>query len=252
MSCTDEGKRLANQKISNPNYNITEIRNPELVTPETFGLTGDILFPKNYSPKRQFLSCTRSRIPENQCLRNVMNALMTAEKVARRQYDELLLFPEIKGYEKDVVGIRNDEQEHEFILQCILARITGTAPATKGNISIEEYEEAGKLAKKQFYESKKETWLSQSAAQGQSIQLDRQKIRELYSVILDRFAQGESEDIAEYTKLLADVNQGLGNVKEEDGSNVTLVQLHRTISRILAEKKGQLDIINAVKQMVNS
>jgi hypothetical protein len=121
-SCTEKGKSITQQKISNPNYNTNEIRNPEQVISEKFGFEGDIISPKVYSPN-EFMY--RHSVTEKEGTLLVLRELETAEKVARRQYDELLMFSELKEFIKDIIGIRNDEQEHEEILACIRHRLVG-------------------------------------------------------------------------------------------------------------------------------
>jgi hypothetical protein len=123
MSCTEKGKIIAQAKISNPSYNTNEIRNPETRVTEQIGFSGQILVPSVYSPKKQFEACSKSRVPEKQCVLNVLSSLEISERVAMRQYDELLMFPELKEFVPDILGIRNDEQEHEEIIACIRHRI---------------------------------------------------------------------------------------------------------------------------------
>jgi len=115
MSCTEKGKQTAKAKISNPTYNTNEIRNPEQVVKETVGHLGNIISPEAYSPKQLHEINTN--------ILTILSSLEIAERVARRQYDELLMFPELKEFVPDILGIRNDEQEHEEIIACIRHRI---------------------------------------------------------------------------------------------------------------------------------
>jgi rubrerythrin len=173
----------------------------------------------------------------------ILNDLLTSEKVARRQYDELLMFPEIKGFESDLLYIRNDEHEHEKILECILQRI-GPGAATV-NLS------------RLFTPKEREilpTWVTKPS-DFKALHLTKQ-LGEMYEVILDRFGDEEDKAVRSYEDLLVKVQQSIEALKKSDlaGDAYTsvatpLMELERKVNKHLNEERVHLDVVDALREM---
>ena len=237
LSCKEQGKQISTQYYSRPNVSILELRNPETVIAETLGFTGEINLPKVYSPKAQFLAATKSRIPEKTVLINVLNGLVTAEQVARRQYDELLMFPEMKPFVPDLLYIRNDEHEHEKILECIIDKLSPPPGPYKGEIY------------KNAYEMPKQPYLA----------LNPKALGELYVTILDRFGEEEEKSVRSYEDFLVKVQQSKAALQAEwnkglsgDAYNAIatpLNELERKVNKHLNEERVHLDVVDALREM---
>jgi rubrerythrin len=243
LSCKDQAKQLSTQYYSRPNISALEIRNPETVIAEIIGPIGEILGPKVYSPKAQFYALLGTRPAESnysfvtesmrkQCITNVLKDLVTAEKVARRQYDELIMFPEIKGFESDLLYIRNEEHEHEKILECILQRL-GKPIAQPSTIKPMETTKGLTLTPK--------------------------SLGEFYVTILDRFAELEQKSVDSYGDFLLKVQQSRIALRKQglpddeyDKIATPLNELERKIYKHMNEEQTHLDVVNAMREMFNN
>jgi hypothetical protein len=114
---------------------------------ERIGKDGSICAPLAKSPIQQYIACTEHKAayqysafgsyfspPEKEpeldktgvsipCIVFVIRDLVIAERVARRQYFELLQLKEILPYMTEVTHIRDEEFEHERILKRILTKL---------------------------------------------------------------------------------------------------------------------------------
>jgi rubrerythrin len=255
LSCKDQAKQLSTQYYSRPNISALEIRNPETVIAEIIGPIGEILGPKVYSPKAQFYALLGTRPAESnysfvtesmrkQCITNVLKDLVTAEKVARRQYDELIMFPEIKGFESDLLYIRNEEHEHEKILECIIQRL-GNQPTPTQYIKGPTYTAA------------------ELRAQQKGILFTPKALGEIYETILDRFGEEEEKSVKNYEEFLVKVQQSNEALEtalkkgtiSEDGYNAVvypLRSLQQKVNKHLNEERVHLDVVDALRAMFSN
>jgi hypothetical protein len=253
-SCKEIGKQLSQQYYLRPNISAAEIKNPETVIAELIGLHGDIQDPKVYSPKKQYEVLTRGKAAyyysissfQNEPLLDkkgvplssiaiVIQGLVTDEKVARRQYDELLMFPELSKFVPDLLYIRNDEHEHEKILECIMSRVLGSAQPAAA----------------------KPTPLAPAQ---KSVTLTPKAVGELYETMLDRFGDEEEKSVNSYEELLVKVQssmKALINARMQKNMSmesyqeaiVPLNELERKINKHLNEERVHLDVIDAMREM---
>ena len=227
LSCKDQGKQLSTQYYARPNISAVEVRNPNSVIQETIGPYGEITSPRVYSPAAQF--------KKTQSALGVLMELVTAEKVARRQYDELLMIPELTRFVPDLLEIRGDEHEHEKILECILQKL-GSSPAAQP-----------------------------AAAQPtrQAVTLTPQALGEFYETILDRFGEEEEKSVNSYQDLLAKVQdskvalsnaryQGKIPMENYNEAMVPLNELERKINKHLNEERVHLDVVDAMREMFSN
>jgi rubrerythrin len=228
LSCKDQGKQLSTQYYARPNISAIEVRSPETVIKENIGnLDAVIEYPINKSPAMQ---------RENEVgTSNVLQDLITAEKVARRQYDELIMFPELSKFVTDLLYIRNDEHEHEKILECIIQRL-GNSPTAQ---PITQPKQASRVT------------------------LTPQALGEFYETILDRFGDEEEKSVNSYQELLAQVQdskvalsnaryQGKTPMKNYSEAMVPLNELERKINKHLNEERVHLDVIDAMQEMFSN
>lgn len=218
-SCKDMGKQLSTQYYSRPDISAQELRNPETVISEIIGLHGEIIKPKVLSPA--------SQLKGNQTIPSILGDLIIAEKVARRQYDELVMFPELSKFIPDLLYIRNDEKEHEKILECIQNRLLGSAQPAAA----------------------KPTQLPTK-----SITLTPKTIGELYETMLDRFGDEEEKSVKNYQDLLVKVQETQEALKKADASTYTqvsipLTELERKVNKHLNEERVHLDVVDAMREM---
>jgi len=228
LSCKDQGKQLSTQYYSRPNISALEIRSPETVIKENIGnLDAVIEYPINKSPAMQ---------RENEVgTSKVLQDLITAEKVARRQYDELIMFPELSKFVPDLLEIRGDEHEHEKILECILQRL-GSYPAAPP---------------------------AAAPKQASGVTLTPQALGEFYETILDRFGEEEEKSVNNYQDLLAKVQdskvalsnaryQGKIPMENYNEAMVPLNELERKINKHLNEERVHLDVVDAMREMFSN
>jgi hypothetical protein len=152
--------------------------------------------------------------------------LVTAEKVARRQYDEVLIFNLLKPYVEDLTYIRNDEYEHQTILECIVRRLTAGSAAAPSPVVV--------------------------PAKLEGVTVTSQTVKDIYLTILDRFGQEEQNGIKNYGDLLQKVKESLMLVEPGTDAEMPLIEMRRKITKILTEEKIHLDTIDALKQMVKA
>ena len=226
MSCKEEGKGISKTRYEGSAAAKQELVAPEIVIFEQFGLHGEIQTPKVYSPREQFKVCSRSRAPDKVCVLNVLKELVTAEKVARRQYDEVLIFNLLKPYVEDLTYIRNDEYEHQVILECIIRRLTAGSAAAPSPVVV--------------------------PAKLEGVTVTSQTVKDIYLTILDRFGQEEQNGIKNYGDLLQKVKESLMLVEPGTDAEMPLIEMRRKITKILTEEKIHLDTIDALKQMVKA
>lgn len=226
QSCKDQGKQLSTQYYARPNISAQEVRNPNSVITENIGPYGEITSPRVYSPAAQF--------KKTQTILSVLMELVTAERVARRQYDELIMFPELSKFVPDILYIRNDEKEHELILDCIIQRLTNPT----GQVTV-----ANPLPQT-------------SPKEISGVFLTKKQIGEAYETILDRFAAEEEKSVKNYEEFLVEVHQtGDALVKSsltgDTYSEIAtpLNELEQKIRKHLSEEKVHLDVVNALADM---
>lgn len=238
LSCKDQGKQLSTQYYARPNISAIEVRSPETVIKENIGnLDAVIEYPINKSPAMQ---------RENEVgTSNVLQDLITAEKVARRQYDELLMNPELKLFVLDLLHIRGEEHEHEKILECINQRLQSPNAAQKP-INWNEPHATAKLLKRYAPESN-------------DITLTPKGLGELYVTILDRFAEEEQKSVRNYEDFLVKVQQSREALKQSKlagdayGEVATpLIELEIKINKHLNEERVHLDVVNAMRDMFSN
>lgn len=222
QSCKDQGKQLSTQYYARPNISAQEVRNPNSVITETIGPYGEITSPRVYSPAAQF--------KKTQTILSVLMELVTAERVARRQYDELLMFPDLSKFVPDILYIRNDEHEHEEILLCMIKRLGSPAAAQP---------------------------IMQPTSQ-QSVTLTPKALGEFYETILDRFGDEEEKSVNSYQELLIQVQKSkaaLGQIQDSvtyDQIAAPLNELERKINKHLNEERVHLDVIDAMQEMFSN
>ena len=227
QSCKDQGKQLSTQYYARPNISAQEVRNPNSVITETIGPYGEITSPRVYSPAAQF--------KKTQTILSVLMELVTAERVARRQYDELLMFPDLSKFVPDILYIRNDEHEHEEILLCMIKRLGSPAAAQP---------------------------IMQPTSQ-QSVTLTPKALGEFYETILDRFGDEEEKSVNSYQELLVKVQSSttaLINARMQKNMSmesyqeaiVPLNELERKINKHLNEERVHLDVIDAMQEMFSN
>ena len=218
-----------------------EIRNPESVIPETIDdKSAAIDYPILRSPAKQH---------ENEIgLATILTDLMTGEKVARRQYDELLMNPDLKMFVLDLLHIRSEEHEHEKTLECILKRLQSPNAAQKP-INWNEPHATAKLLKRYGSEA-------DSATKTNGITLTPKGLGELYVTMLDRFREEEQKSVSSYEDFLVKVQQSKAALQKsnilDDAFNAVyapLNELERKINKHLNEERVHLDVITAVKKM---
>ncbi len=227
QSCKDQGKQLSTQYYARPNISAQEVRNPNSVITETIGPYGEITSPRVYSPAAQF--------KKTQTILSVLMELVTAERVARRQYDELLMFPDLSKFVPDILYIRNDEHEHEEILLCMIKKLGSPAAAQP---------------------------IMQPTSQ-QSVTLTPKALGEFYETILDRFGDEEEKSVNSYQELLVKVQSSttaLINARMQKNMSmesyqeaiVPLNELERKINKHLNEERVHLDVIDAMQEMFSN
>ena len=227
LSCKDQGKQLSTQYYARPNISAQEVRNPNSVITETIGPYGEITSPRVYSPAAQF--------KKTQTILSVLMELVTAERVARRQYDELLMFPDLSKFVPDILYIRNDEHEHEEILLCMIKKLGSPAAAQP---------------------------IMQPTSQ-QSVTLTPKALGEFYETILDRFGDEEEKSVNSYQELLVKVQSSttaLINARMQKNMSmesyqeaiVPLNELERKINKHLNEERVHLDVIDAMQEMFSN
>jgi len=227
QSCKDQGKQLSTQYYARPNISAQEVRNPNSVITENIGPYGEITSPRVYSPAAQF--------KKTQTILSVLMELVTAERVARRQYDELLMFPDLSKFVPDILYIRNDEHEHEEILLCMIKRLGSPAAAQP---------------------------IMQPTSQ-QSVTLTPKALGEFYETILDRFGDEEEKSVNSYQELLVKVQSSttaLINARMQKNMSmesyqeaiVPLNELERKINKHLNEERVHLDVIDAMQEMFSN
>jgi rubrerythrin len=222
QSCKDQGKQLSTQYYARPNISAQEVRNPNSVITENIGSYGEITSPRVYSPAAQF--------KKTQTILSVLMELVTAERVARRQYDELLMFPDLSKFVPDILYIRNDEHEHEEILLCMIKRLGSPAAAQP---------------------------IMQPTSQ-QSVTLTPKALGEFYETILDRFGDEEEKSVNSYQELLIQVQKSkaaLGQIQDSvtyDQIAAPLNELERKINKHLNEERVHLDVIDAMQEMFSN
>jgi rubrerythrin len=161
--------------------------------------------------------------------------LVTAERVARRQYDELLMFPDLSKFVPDILYIRNDEHEHEEILLCMIKKLGSPAAAQP---------------------------IMQPTSQ-QSVTLTPKALGEFYETILDRFGDEEEKSVNSYQELLVKVQSSttaLINARMQKNMSmesyqeaiVPLNELERKINKHLNEERVHLDVIDAMQEMFSN
>jgi len=223
LSCKEQGKQATAQYYSRPNVSAQEIRNPETVIIEKFGFDGDIVSPKVYSPQ-QFMY--KHAFLQKEGTLQVLKDLVTAEKIARRQYDELIMFPDLKAHVLDLLYIRNDEHEHQGILECIIQKLSSPAAAQKSTIKPAEP--------------------------------TQKSIGELYVTMLDRFADIERNSIQSYEEFLTEIQKSKGAIDDiSDDATYHKVaapmnELERKVNKHLNEERTHLDVINAMREMFSN
>jgi rubrerythrin len=241
LSCKDQGKQQNTQYYSRPNISAQELRIPSTVIDWSTGFHGEIVTPKVYSPIKFFY--THSLLEKEGTLQ-VLRDLVTAEKVARRQYDELLMFPGIKGFEGDLLYIRNDEHEHEKILECIIQRL-GNQPTPTQYIKGPTYTAA------------------ELRAQQKGILFTPKALGEIYETILDRFGEEEEKSVKNYEEFLVKVQQSNEALEtalkkgtiSEDGYNAVvypLRSLQQKVNKHLNEERVHLDVVDALRAMFSN
>ena len=227
QSCKDQGKQLSTQYYARPNISAQEVRNPNSVITENIGSYGEITSPRVYSPAAQF--------KKTQTILSVLMELVTAERVARRQYDELLMFPDLSKFVPDILYIRNDEHEHEEILLCMIKKLGSPAAAQP---------------------------IMQPTSQ-QSVTLTPKALGEFYETILDRFGDEEEKSVNSYQELLVKVQSSttaLINARMQKNMSmesyqeaiVPLNELERKINKHLNEERVHLDVIDAMQEMFSN
>jgi hypothetical protein len=238
LSCKDQGKQLSTQYYNRPNISAQEIRTPESVIHETIDDKNAVIdYPLIKSPAMQY----ENEIPTTQ----ILNDLLTSEKVARRQYDELLMNPELKLFVLDLLHIRGEEHEHEKILECINQRLQSPNAAQKP-INWNEPHATAKLLKRYAPESN-------------DITLTPKGLGELYVTILDRFAEEEQKFVRNYEDFLVKVQQSREALKQSKlagdayGEVATpLIELEIKINKHLNEERVHLDVVNAMRDMFSN
>jgi len=224
QSCKDQGKQLSTQYYARPNISAQEVRNPNSVITENIGPYGEITSPRVYSPAAQF--------KKTQTILSVLMELVTAERVARRQYDELLMFPDLSKFVPDILYIRNDEHEHEEILLCMIKRLGSPAAAQP---------------------------IMQPTSQ-QTVTLTPKALGEFYETILDRFGDEEEKSVNSYQELLVKVQESQAALKragfrteiEYNAIAIPLNELERKINKHLNEERVHLDVIDAMQEMFSN
>jgi rubrerythrin len=201
------------------------MRNPESVLHETIDPHSAIIyFPPARSPAMQ-------REMEMGITR-ILNDLVVAEKVARRQYDELLMNPNVKGFEGSLLYIRDDEYEHEKILECIIQRLG--KPAAVQPPTIKPMETTKTLT------------------------LTPKGLGELYVTILDRFAEEEQKSVRNYEEFLVKVQQSKDALKDipddfiYDKVAAPILELERKVNKQLNEERTHLDVVTALREMFSN
>ena len=166
---------------------------------------------------------------------------MNAEQVARRQYDELISFPEMTPFVPDLLYIRNDEHEHEKIIECIIDRLTyPRAPAVQPK---EREILPPWVTKPSDFKTHHFT----------------KQIGEMYETILDRFGDEEDKSVRSYEDLLVKVQQSIEALKKANlaGDAYTsvatpLLELERKVNKHLNEERVHLDVIDAMQEMFSN
>lgn len=229
LSCKDQGKQLSTQYYARPNISAVEVRNPNSVIQETIGPYGEITSPRVYSPAAQF--------KKTQSALGVLMELVTAEKVARRQYDELFMLPQLSKFVPDLLYIRNDEHEHEEILLCIIKRLGNPIAAQPA--------------------------AQPKQASGATLTLTPKALGELYETILDRFGEEEEKSVNSYQELLAKViesDQALTNALKEgtisdEGYDAVVTPIRVLLQKInkhLNEERVHLNVIDSLQEMFSN
>ena len=232
QSCKDQGKQLSTQYYARPNISAQEVRNPNSVITENIGPYGEITSPRVYSPAAQF--------KKTQTILSVLMELVTAERVARRQYDELLMFPDLSKFVPDILYIRNDEHEHEEILLCMIKRLGSPAAAQP---------------------------IMQPTSQ-QTVTLTPKALGEFYETILDRFGDEEEKSVNNYQELLVKVLQSKQALFDQYNKRTStkwgmstdtynalvtpLNELEQKINKHLNEERVHLDVIDAMQEMFSN
>jgi hypothetical protein len=222
MSCIDEGQQ-ATQKYVGSAAATLEISNPPMVIYEILGLNGEVEQPPTHSPRALFQHYTRNRLPEKLSVINVLKDLEIAEKVARRQYDEILSFPLLKPYIPDITHIRNDEYEHMIILGCIVNQLINPGGSAAA-----------------------------AAPQNQKIDASTpQAVKNHFFTALEHFDVEEQSGIKDYADLLQSVNDTLKILAPGSPAEIPLIEIRRKIMGIVDEEQRHVDTIKALKALVS-
>jgi hypothetical protein len=107
-------------KSGTPAISTVPILDVDSIIHEAIDSAGNIVYPKVKSPLKEFDVCTGGRQTDSMCLIMVLKDLVVAERVDRRQYEELLQIKEFAAYAKEIMHIRDEEIEHEQILTKML------------------------------------------------------------------------------------------------------------------------------------
>jgi len=258
-SCKDIGKQLSAQYYSRPNINSLELSSPDTVIKESIDSKSAVIeYPIIKSPAMQ----NENEIP----IFNIIQDLITAEKVARRQYDELIMNSAVKNFTSDLLYIRNDEHEHEKILECILSRVLGSAQPAAARTSRQIWkcpiceEEFRDLTTKEAQDLHIKLCHPTRQPTQKSLTLTPKTIGELYETMLDRFGDEEEKSVKNYEEFLVKVQESKKTLEEAwrnqkvatDTFNETMTplnELERKVNKHLNEERVHLDVIDAMREM---
>jgi len=253
-TCKDEGKGPEKIAYENSFAAKQEILNPDMVIQESFGFDGQIVHPRVYSPKQ--LEYKTTLLNKELTLR-VLRELVTAEKVARRQYDETMLFslfPNLRPFEPELRYIRNDEKEHELILECIIQRLTNMRPVVAEQVL--KHLEIREATQKEIAEGL-------ASKQPTAVLLTKKGLGEMYETILDRFGDEEEKSVHSYEDFIVKIQDNTRSltVAWQQGKITTEVynetmtpinELHRKINKHLNEERVYLDVVDAMQEMFSN
>ena len=282
-SCTKQGEQARTQYYNRPNIGALEARSPETVITETFGYAGEILSPKIFSPKAQI---SIYRLPRQISIKKILDDLVISEKVARRQYDELLMFPEMTPFTQDLMHIRGDEYEHEKILECINSKLSLNQYSPGVQNILKKLEQPVELPKVKFEgktwffdkqlsqlrnitnpndyldlnEEEVETLTQKTAG---NITLTPKAVGELYATMLGRFKEMEQKSVSNYEEFLVKVqeteealNKQYDNMQLSDDQYRAIMaplnSLKGKVNKHLNEERVHLDVVDAMRDMFNS
>jgi hypothetical protein len=251
LSCKDYAKNIVKTQYENSQTAKLEILTPDIVIAEKFGIDGEIVSPKVYSPRQLEY---KTLLPQKDLCIQVLRELLTSEKVARRQYDETMmfsLFPDLRQYQPELLYIRNDEYEHEKILECIIQRLQSPGAVPKP-INWNEPHATAKLLKRYGPEA----GAAMETAKG--VMLTPKGLGELYVTMLDRFQEIEQKAVSSYEEFLVTVQQSKAALEKSDLPNekyyeivTPLNKLEQKVNKHLNEERTHLDVVNAMRDMFN-